>query len=69
MIIIIPIGGIGQRFKENGYNKPKALIKVFGKPILFWLIDSLNINKDSIIYIPYNKEYQKYRFEELIYNR
>ena len=27
MIIIIPIGGIGQRFKEKGYRKPKALIE------------------------------------------
>ena len=31
MIILIPIGGIGSRFKKNKYNKPKALIKVFGK--------------------------------------
>ena len=46
MIVIIPLGGIGWRYKRNGYNKPKALIKVFGKPILFWLIESLNINKN-----------------------
>ena len=26
MIVIIPIGGIGKRFKDNGYRKPKALI-------------------------------------------
>ena len=66
MLIVIPLGGIGSRFKKNGYNKPKALIKVFGKPILFWLIESLSINKDTIIYIPYNKEYVNYRFENLI---
>jgi len=24
MIIIIPIGGIGKRFKDNGYKKPKV---------------------------------------------
>ena len=29
MIIVIPLGGIGSRYKKNGYNKPKALIKVF----------------------------------------
>lgn len=66
MIIIIPLGGIGSRFKNNDYKMPKALIKVFGKPILFWLIDSLNLNKNNIIYIPYSKEYLKYRFEDLI---
>jgi capsule biosynthesis phosphatase len=66
MIIIIPLGGIGSRFKNNGYTKPKALIKVFGKPILFWLIESLNISKNTFIYIPYNKEYIAYRFEDLL---
>ena len=67
MIIIIPLGGIGSRYKKNEYNKPKALIKVFGKPILFWLIESLNTNKNTIIYIPYNKEYLHFRFEDLMY--
>ena len=28
MIIIIPIGGFGQRFKDDGYTNPKALINV-----------------------------------------
>jgi GTP:adenosylcobinamide-phosphate guanylyltransferase len=37
MIIIIPIGGIGQRFKDNGYKKPKALINIYGKPIISYL--------------------------------
>ena len=67
MIIIIPLGGIGSRYKNNGYNKPKALIKVFGKPILFWLIETLNIDNNTIIYIPYNKEYSHFRFEDLMY--
>ena len=26
MIILIPLNGIGNRFKINGYNEPKALI-------------------------------------------
>ena len=67
MIVVIPLGGIGSRYKKNGYNKPKALIKVFGKPLLFWLIESLNINKNTLIYIPYNKQYTHFRFEDLIY--
>ena len=43
MIIIIPIGGIGQRFKDNGYKKPKALINLYGKFMLSYLLDNLNI--------------------------
>ena len=63
MIILIPIGGIGQRFKNNGYKKPKALINVFGKPILYYLLDNLNLKTIDFVYIPYNNEYLKYNFE------
>ena len=66
MIVIIPIGGIGQRFKDNNYTKPKALINIFGKPILYYLLDNLNFEKIEYIYIPYNKEYKKYNFEETL---
>lgn len=63
MIIIIPLGGTGERFKKNGYKKPKALINVFGKPILYYLLDSLNFKNVDFVCIPYNSEYSIYNFE------
>lgn len=64
MIVLIPLGGIGKRFIDSGYHVPKALIKVLGKPILYYLLDSLiNSCKNMIIYIPYNKVYLNYNFE------
>ena len=66
MIILIPIGGIGERFKKNGYKKPKALINIYGKPIISYLLDNLNIEKIDYVFIPYNKEYKKFRFEDLL---
>ena len=69
MIIIIPLGGIGDRFKKHGYKTPKALIKIFGKPILYYLLDNLNLQDIDFICIPYNIEYSLYNFEEtLIHN-
>ncbi len=65
MIILIPLGGTGQRFK-NDYSEPKALIKVEDKPIIFWLLDNLNLNDIDYVYIPYNKEYEEYHLESLI---
>ena len=56
-MIIIPLGGTGQRFKDNTHI-PKALIPVFGKPIISWLLDNLFI-KNHTIYIPYN--YNEYK--------
>ena len=66
MIILLPLGGIGQRFKNDNYTKPKALIDIFGKPIISYLLDNLNIKNIDYIYIPYNKEYSNYKFEDLL---
>jgi len=66
MIIIIPIGGIGKRFRDNGYSKPKALINVFGKSIISYLLDNLTLTDIEYVYIPYNKEYKKHRFEDYL---
>ena len=69
MDIIIPLGGIGSRFKKVGYNLPKPLINVMGKPILFWLLDNLNLEKVDNIIIPYNFEIKKFNFEDRIKKR
>ncbi len=66
MIVVIPIGGIGERFKNNNYTVPKALINVCGKEIISYLLDNLNITNIEYIFIPYNKEYKKYNFEEFL---
>ena len=50
MIVLIPLGGLGTRFKKLGYKLPKPLINVMGKPILFWLIDNLELSSiDHIV--------------------
>jgi capsule biosynthesis phosphatase len=66
MIILIPLGGIGERFKNLGYKKPKPLINVMGKPIICWLFDNLKLDNVTMVVIPYNKELEKYNFESLI---
>jgi len=64
-MILIPLGGIGKRFKDNNYKKPKALINVLGEPIIFHLLDNLKLTNE-LVYIVYNNEYKKYRFEDLL---
>ena len=65
-IILIPIGGLGTRFKSNHYRKPKALINIFGKPLLYYLIHNLNLEKENLVYIIYNNEYNNYRLNDLL---
>ena len=66
MIIIIPLGGLGERFRKWGYRRPKPLINVMGKPILFWLLDNLTFDSIEMVIIPYNSELDKYNFESLL---
>jgi NDP-sugar pyrophosphorylase family protein len=71
MNIIIPLGGKGERFKKEGYDKPKPLIKVLDKEILFHVIDNLlysEIGQDIKIniYIIYNKALEESNFSNII---
>jgi capsule biosynthesis phosphatase len=66
MNIIIPIGGIGQRFKDEGYLMPKPLINVLGKPMIYRVIDNLNLSENDNVYIIYNNQFKEYNFEDLI---
>jgi capsule biosynthesis phosphatase len=66
MNIIIPLGGIGERFKNNGYTTPKPLINIFGKPMIFYLLDNLHLKKEDNLIIIYNKELNNYSFDNII---
>ena len=39
MQIVIPMSGFGERFRKAGYQLPKPLIQVEGKPIIHHVID------------------------------
>lgn len=67
MNIVIPIGGIGLRFKKEGFDKPKPLINVLGVPMIFRVIKGLNTSKDDTIHIVYNSELNYFSFKESIY--
>jgi len=66
MNILIPLGGIGKRFGDFGYNKPKPLIKVLGKEIIFWLLESLKFDDSDNVYIAYNEILDYFYFSEIV---
>lgn len=66
MNIIIPIGGVGQRFKDEGYDIPKPLINVLGKPMIYQVINSLNLSKNDTIHIVYHNHLKEFNFETLL---
>ena len=55
--ILIPMAGAGQRFADAGYVFPKPLIEIDNKPMIQWVIESLNVKGKFIFLI--QKEHQK----------
>ena len=66
MNIMIPINGRGTRFREEGYTRPKPLINILGKPMLFWVLENLNLQPDINVFIVYDSELDVYNFVDLI---
>ena len=69
MNIIIPLGELGKNFKKDGYFIPKPLINIFGKPMIFFVIDNLSVNKDDNLIIIYDKQLNNYNFDILLKNK
>jgi len=66
MNIVIPIGGIGQRFKDEGYDLPKPLISALGKPMIYHVIGSLYLEPTDTVHIVYHNHLKEFNFETLI---
>ena len=54
MFIFIPLCGKGERFRNNGYTIPKPLIPVLNKPIIQYVLDSINSSENDTIFIFYH---------------
>ena len=67
--LIIPMNGLGTRFRDDGYEMPKPLINVLGKPMIFWLLDNLNLSKIENIIIPYTNLLDNFNFQSQIRDR
>ena len=65
MNVLIPMAGSGTRFQEVGYKEPKPMINVAGKPMLEWVIESLNIDARHI-FIVQKKHNRKFEIEDFI---
>jgi dTDP-glucose pyrophosphorylase len=65
MNVLIPMAGAGKRFEKAGYNLPKPLIEVNGKPMIQVVVESLSIDA-NYIYIVQEEHYEKYNLEKTL---
>jgi capsule biosynthesis phosphatase len=66
MYLIIPLGSIGENFRRSGYSLPKPLIRVLGRPMIFWVLASMDLQDFQTIFIPYHPDLSRFRFEDLL---
>ena len=67
MQIIIPMSGFGERFRRAGYDLPKPLIKVNGKPIIQHVVEMFPGETDFIFIC--NKDHlntSKYKMRHIL---
>lgn len=63
--VLIPMAGLGSRFAEGGYAAPKPLIKIFGKPMIQLVVESLKLDANYIFIV--QKEHRvKYHLDDVL---
>ena len=61
------MAGAGSRFEKAGYTFPKPLIDVRGKPMIQWVVDTLNIEA-KYIFIVQRSHFEKYNLKDTLSN-
>ena len=65
MNVLIPMAGAGTRFESAGYTFPKPLIDIKGKPMIQWVVESLNIDA-NYIFLVRKEHYEKYSLKHTL---
>ena len=67
MQIIIPMSGFGERFRRAGYDVPKPLIKIDGKPVIAHVIDMFPGEQEFIFICSQDHlSHPSYRMESIL---
>lgn len=68
--LIMPMGGKGSRFSKEGYDVPKPLIQIHGKPFFYWACQSIVhfVDVCDIIFVVLQEHVDKYHIDQEIRN-
>jgi UDP-N-acetylglucosamine diphosphorylase / glucose-1-phosphate thymidylyltransferase / UDP-N-acetylgalactosamine diphosphorylase / glucosamine-1-phosphate N-acetyltransferase / galactosamine-1-phosphate N-acetyltransferase len=68
MIVVVPMAGRGTRFSDAGFDIPKPLIEVAGKPMILWALESLErVKFDAIIFVALREHDERYGIRRLLH--
>jgi len=64
--VVIPMAGEGSRFRDAGYTFPKPLIEIDKKPMIQWVIESLNLPDANYIFIVQEEHNKRYKLGKVL---
>ncbi|MDD3415389.1 MAG: glycosyltransferase family 2 protein [Lachnospiraceae bacterium] len=67
--LIMPMGGGGVRFFDNGYKIPKPLLEINGKPFFYWATQSISkfVSLKSLTFVVLQDHIDNFKIDEEIY--
>lgn len=67
--LIMPMGGGGTRFGDKGFDVPKPLIELQGKPFFFWATQSVvkKIEVEDIIFVVLREHIDRFQIDKKIW--
>lgn len=66
--LIMPMGGGGTRFGNKGFNLPKPLIELQGKPFFYWAVQSVLkfVDVQDIIFVVLKEHVEQFQIDKVI---
>ena len=66
--LIMPMGGKGSRFTREGFDLPKPLIKIHGRPFFYWATQSIKkfIDLEDLIFIVLQEHIDHFQLDSKI---
>lgn len=61
--LLLPISGESQRFMDAGYIEPKPMIKVLGRSIIEWSMNSVNTENINLIFVVRKEHIEKFKID------
>ena len=64
--LIVPLAGMGQRFRDKGYNVPKHLIFADNKHCIDWSMDSIELPDFNLIFILREDQVNNFQYDQIL---
>lgn len=67
--LIMPMGGGGTRFGNHGFNVPKPLIEIYGRPFFYWATQSVakSIDLQSLTFVVLQEHIDRFEIDKVIH--